>query len=108
MVYPEIKITEKRKSFNLKVKISKKDVKGVVFTSEDVTELKRTILEELNSEVDELIHSMVENDELNNSEYTELCRALDKVSVHVEGNQETEDEEQEVEEELELDESSEG
>lgn len=84
MVYPEIKIKEKRKSFSMKVRISKKEVEGEVFTSEDVTELKKTILEEISYEVDNLINMMVEDEELSSEQIEEMENALGKVSISVE------------------------
>lgn len=98
MVYPEIKIKEKRKSFSMRVKVSKKEVQGEVFTSEEVTELKRTILEEISYELDNLINLMVEDEELNEQQLDALAEALDKVSISVEDESEVEESEQEVEE----------
>lgn len=98
MVYPEIKIKEKRKSFSMRVKVSKKDVQGEVFTSEEVTELKRTILEEISYELDNLINLMVEDEELNEQQLDALAEALNKVSISVEDESEVEESEQEVEE----------
>jgi hypothetical protein len=95
MVYPEIKIKEKRKSFTMRVKISKKEVQGEVFTSEDLTELKRTILEEIAYEVDNLINEMVEDEELNYNQIQEMSLALGKVSISVEETEEVEVEEEE-------------
>jgi hypothetical protein len=88
MVYPEIKIKEKRKSFTMKVKISKKEVEGEVFTSEEVTELKRTILEEINYELDNLVHMMVEDEELSVEQIEAMENALNKVSVSIENESE--------------------
>ena len=98
MVYPEIKIKEKRKSFSMRVKVSKKEVQGEVFTSEEVTELKRTILEEISYELDNLINLMVEDEELNEQQLDALAEALSKVSISVEDESEVEESEQEVEE----------
>ena len=98
MVYPEIKIKEKRKSFSMRVKVSKKEVQGEVFTSEEVTELKRTILEEISYELDNLINLMVEDEELNEQQLDALAEALSKVSISVEDESEVEETEQEVEE----------
>lgn len=88
MVYPEIKIKEKRKSFTMKVKISKKEVEGEVFTSEEVTELKRTILEEISYELDNLVHMMVEDEELSVEQIEAMENALSKVSVSIENETE--------------------
>ena len=88
MVYPEIEIKEKRKSFTMKVKISKKEVEGEVFTSEEVTELKRTILEEINYELDNLVHMMVEDEELSVEQIEAMENALSKVSVSIENETE--------------------
>jgi|LakMenE01Jun11ns_1017448.scaffolds.fasta_scaffold9959328_11 hypothetical protein len=88
MVYPEIEIKEKRKSFTMKVKISKKEVEGEVFTSEEVTELKRTILEEINYELDNLVHMMVEDEELSVEQIEAMENALNKVSVSIENESE--------------------
>jgi hypothetical protein len=88
MVYPEIEIKEKRKSFTMKVKISKKEVEGEVFTSEEVTELKRTILEEINYELDNLVHMMVEDEELSVEQIESMENALNKVSVSIENESE--------------------
>jgi len=96
MVYPEIKIKEKRKSFSMKVKISKKEVEGEVFTSEDVTELKKTILEEISYEVDNLINMMVEDEELSSEQIVEMENALGKVSISVEDESEVEETEEEA------------
>lgn len=98
MVYPEIKIKEKRKSFSMRVKVSKKEVQGEVFTSEEVTELKRTILEEISYELDNLINLMVEDEDLNEVQVEALENALSKVSISVEDESEVEETEQEVEE----------
>jgi hypothetical protein len=95
MVYPEIKIKEKSKSFSMKVKISKKEVEGEVFTSEEVTELKRTILEEISYELDNLITLMVEDEELSDEQIGALEDALGKVSIS------TDEEVSETEEETE-------
>jgi len=88
MVYPEIKIKEKRKSFTMKVKISKKEVEGEVFTSEEVTELKRTILEEISYELDNLVQMMVEDEELSIEQIEAMENALNKVSVSIENETE--------------------
>ena len=88
MVYPEIEIKEKRKSFTMKVKISKKEVEGEVFTSEEVTELKRTILEEISYELDNLVHMMVEDEELSVEQIEAMENALNKVSVSIENESE--------------------
>jgi len=88
MVYPEIKIKEKRKSFTMKVKISKKEVEGEVFTSEEVTELKRTILEEISYELDNLVQMMVEDEELSIEQIEAMENALSKVSVSIENETE--------------------
>jgi hypothetical protein len=88
MVYPEIEIKEKRKFFTMKVKISKKEVEGEVFTSEEVTELKRTILEEINYELDNLVHMMVEDEELSVEQIEAMENALNKVSVSIENESE--------------------
>lgn len=93
MVYPEIKIKEKRKSFTMKVKISKKDVQGEVFTSEEVTELKKSILEEINYELDNLINLMVEDVDLSYEQIQAMENALNKVSISTMENVEGEDEE---------------
>jgi len=103
MVYPEIEIKEKRKSFSMKVKISKREVQGEVFTSEEVTELKKTILEEIAQELDSLIVLMVEDEELSDEQILGLEQALEKVVVSVEnegvGEMEEMEETQETEEE---------
>ena len=83
MVYPEIKIKEKRKSFTMKVIISKEDVQGELFTQEDVTELKKTILEDVSYNLDELIVMMVEDEELDEDQTLVLEKALDKVTISV-------------------------
>lgn len=83
MVFPEFKIKEKRKSFNLRMKISKNDVEGIVLGPEDVTELKREILEELSYQVDDLINLMVEDEELSEFQEIELENSLNKVTVFV-------------------------
>jgi DNA anti-recombination protein RmuC len=88
MVYPEIKIKEKRKSFTMKVKISKKEVEGEVFTSEEVTELKRTVLEEISYELDNLVQMMVEDEELSIEQIEAMENALNKVSVSIENETE--------------------
>jgi hypothetical protein len=88
MVYTEIEIKEKRKSFTMKVKISKKEVEGEVFTSEEVTELKRTILEEINYELDNLVHMMVEDEEFSVEQIESMENALNKVSVSIENESE--------------------
>lgn len=88
MVYPEIKIKEKRKSFTMKVKISKKEVEGEFFTSEEVTELKRTILEEISYELDNLVQMMVEDEELSIEQIEAMENALNKVSVSIENETE--------------------
>ena len=93
MVYPEIKIKEKRKSFTMKVKISKKDVQGEVFTSEEVTELKKSILEEINYELDNLINLMVEDVDLSYEQIQAMENALNKVSISTMENVEGENEE---------------
>lgn len=98
MVYPEIKIKEKRKSFSMKVIISKEDVQGEVFTPEDVTELKRTILEDVSYNLDELIVMMVEDEELSEDQTLVLEKALDKVTISVEDENEMIEEVEEVEE----------
>jgi hypothetical protein len=84
MVYPEIKIKEKGKSFNLKMKISKKEVNGVVLNPDEVIELKRTILEEISYEVDNLIEMMIEDEELNEEQLESFQNSLDKVQVSIE------------------------
>ena len=84
MIYPEIKIKEKRKSFTMKVIIPKEDVQGEVFTQEDVTELKRTILEDVSYNLDELIVMMVEDEELGEDQILGLEKALEKVTISVE------------------------
>lgn len=84
MVYPEIKIKEKRKSFSMKVIIPKEDVQGEVFTPEDVTELKRTILEDVSYKLDELIVLMVEDEELSEEQILGLEKSLEKVVISVE------------------------
>jgi hypothetical protein len=83
MVYPEIKIKEKRKSFTMKVIISKEDVQGELFTQEDVTELKKTILEDVSYNLDELIVMMVEDEELGEDQILGLEKALEKVTISV-------------------------
>lgn len=98
MVYPEIKIKEKRKSFSMRVKVSKKEVQGEIFTSEEVTELKRTILEEISYELDNLINMMVEDEDLNDEQIEGLEDALAKVSITVEDESETEEVEETEEE----------
>lgn len=98
MVYPEIKIKEKRKSFSMRVKVSKKEVQGEIFTSEEVTELKRTILEEISYELDNLINMMVEDEDLNDEQIEGLENALAKVSIAVEDESETEEVEETEEE----------
>ena len=98
MVYPEIKIKVKRKSFSMKVIISKEDVQGEFFTPEDVTELKRTILEDVSYNLDELIVMMVEDEELSEDETLVLEKALDKVTISVEDENEVIEEVEEVEE----------
>ena len=98
MVYPEIKIKEKRKSFSMKVRISKEDVQGEIFSSEEVTELKKTILEEIAQELDSLITLMVEDEELSDEQILGLENSLSKVSITVEDESETEEVENEVEE----------
>lgn len=97
MVYPEIKIKEKRKSFSMKVRISKEDVQGEVFTSEEVTELKRTILEEISYEVDNLINLMVEDEELSYEQINEMENALNKVTVSAESNEDVSEEDEQPE-----------
>jgi hypothetical protein len=72
----------------MKVKISKKEVEGEVFTSEEVTELKRTILEEINYELDNLVHMMVEDEELSVEQIEAMENALNKVSVSIENESE--------------------
>jgi hypothetical protein len=72
----------------MKVKISKKEVEGEVFTSEEVTELKRTILEEINYELDNLVHMMVEDEELSVEQIEAMANALNKVSVSIENETE--------------------
>ena len=72
----------------MKVKISKKEVEGEVFTSEEVTELKRTILEEINYELDNLVHMMVEDEELSVEQIEAMANALNKVSVSIENESE--------------------
>ena len=103
MVYPQIEIKEKRKSFSMKVKILREDVEGEVFTSEEVTELKRTILEEIAQELDSLIVLMVEDEELSDEQILGLEQALEKVVISVEnegmGEMEEMEETQETEEE---------
>ena len=96
MVYPEIKIKEKRKSFSMRVKVSKKEVQGEVFTSEEVTELKRTILEEISYELDNLINLMVEDEDLNEVQVEALENALSKVSISVEDESEVEETEEQA------------
>jgi len=103
MVYPEIKIKEKRKSFTMKVIISKEDVQGELFTQEDVTELKKTILEDVSYNLDELIVMMVEDEELGEDQILGLEKALEKVTISVEGEEfiplmSSEEEVEEVEE----------
>jgi hypothetical protein len=72
----------------MKVKISKKEVEGEVFTSEEVTELKRTILEEISYELDNLVHMMVEDEELSVEQIEAMENALSKVSVSIENETE--------------------
>ena len=91
MVNTKIKIKEKRKSFIMNLKISKKEVQGKVFDSEDLTELKRTILEEINYEVDNLINKMVEDEELTYKQIEAMESALSKVSITVEETEEVEE-----------------
>lgn len=100
MVFPEIKIKEKRKSFNLKMKISKKEVKGIFLSSEEVTELKQSILDELNYEVENLIRMMVEDEELSDEQSDAFESALDRVSVSVAESEITEGETEETSEEV--------
>lgn len=99
MVYPEIKIKEKRKSFSMKVRISRKDVEGEVFASEDITELKKTILEDISEELDNLITMMVEDEELSDEQILGLDEALGRVSISVEDEEKVEEELEETEEE---------
>jgi len=100
MVYPEIEIKEKRKSFSMKVKISKREVQGEIFNSEEITELKKTILEDISEELDSLIVMMVEDDELSDEQILGLDEALGRVSISVEEEvEETEEEVEETEEE---------
>lgn len=100
MVYPEIKIKEKNKSFSMKVRIAKEEVQGDVFTSEDVTELKRTILELISYKLDDLIVMMVEDEDLTFEQTQEMDNALSKVSVSVETEAEEEEETEDVVEKL--------
>jgi GTP cyclohydrolase II len=97
MVYPEIKIKEKNKSFSMKVRIAKEEVQGDVFTSEDVTELKRTILELISYKLDDLIVMMVEDEDLTFEQTQEMDNALSKVSVSVETEAQEEETEDVVE-----------
>lgn len=99
MVYPQIEIKEKRKSFSMKVKILRKDVEGEVFTSEEVTELKKTIMEEISQELDHLIVLMVEDEELSEDQILGLDEALGRVSISVEDEEIVEEEVEETEEE---------
>jgi hypothetical protein len=92
MVKTKIKIKEKSKSFIMNLKISKKEVQGRVFDSEDLTELKRIILEEINYEVDNLINKMVEDEELTYEQIEAMESALSKVSIAVEETEEVEEE----------------
>ena len=94
MVYPEIEIKEKRKSFSMKVKISKREVQGEVFNSEEITELKKTILEDISEELDSLIVMMVEDDELSDEQILGLDEALGRVSISVEDEEEVEETEE--------------
>lgn len=97
MVYPEIKIKEKNKSFSMKVRIAKEEVQGDVFTSEDVTELKRTILELISYKLDDLIVMMVEDEDLTFEQTQEMDNALSKVLVSVETEAQEEETEDVVE-----------
>ena len=72
----------------MKVKISKKEVEGEFFTSEEVTELKRTILEEISYELDNLVQMMVEDEELSIEQIEAMENALNKVSVSIENETE--------------------
>lgn len=103
MVFPQIKSKEKKKSFNLKLKISKKEVEGLTLNPEEVTELKRTLLEELNYEIDNLIEMMVENEELDNVQYAAFHDSLNKVFISESLGEEVGEE---VEEELETEEEN--
>lgn len=87
MVFPKIKIKERRKSFTLKMKISKKEVQGFTLDSEELTELKRSILEDLSYEVDNLIDLMVEDEELSELQIEAFESALGKVSITVDENE---------------------
>lgn len=100
MVYPEIKIKEKRKSFSMRVKISKKEVQGEVFTSEEITELKRTILEEVCYELDNLIGLMVEDEDLSSEQIDAMEDALGKVTVSTDSEEVSEETEETEEPEV--------
>ena len=82
------------------MKISKKEVKGVVLSSEEVTELKQSILDELNYEVENLIRMMVEDEELSEEQSDAFESALDRVSVSVAESEITEGETEETSEEV--------
>lgn len=92
MVFPKIKIKERRKSFTLKMKISKKEVQGFTLDSEELTELKRSILEDLSYEVDNLIDLMVEDEELSELQIEAFESALGKVSIAVDEDEDFMDE----------------
>lgn len=77
MIYPEITTKEKRKSFILKIKVSKKELREV--SAEDLTELKRGVLEEISYELDNLVYETIDLD--GDLTYDDVKENLDRVSI---------------------------
>lgn len=98
MVFPEVKIKEKKNSFVLKMKINKEEVMGVVLDAEDVVALKSQLMNQMSERMDEFIISMFE-DVVEIDEIAEIFKHLNTVKVVEVPNEPEEEMEEEVEEE---------
>ncbi len=97
MISPKIKFTEKKNSFNVKVKVSKEDVQDYLNSAEDVAELKKDFLNILSLEFDRFVVEMVEEE--NGEEMAiQVDELLQKVVVTQEEEEMSLDEEEKEEE----------
>lgn len=107
MIDPTIKFKEKKNSFNVKIKISKKNVENYLTSPEDVADLKKDFFTILGLEFDRFVFELV--DEQNGEEVAiqvdEILQRVvtikkeEELSLDEEETQEEETEKVEAEEE---------